>query len=97
MGERTTHEERYRSIILGLNEKLGDLPEATVFAVPPPAIPGVGITAGVSFLLEDRTGKSVEYLAQHTSTFIDALKDRPEIVRIMTTLISDAPQFFCFC
>ena len=55
-GERTTQEERYRSIIVGVNEKLSDLPEATIFAVPPPAIPGVGITAGVSFLLEDRTG-----------------------------------------
>ncbi|NIO10031.1 MAG: hydrophobe/amphiphile efflux-1 family RND transporter, partial [Deltaproteobacteria bacterium] len=55
-GERTTHEERYKSIIVGLNQKLSDLPEASVLAVPPPAIPGVGITAGVSFLLEDRTG-----------------------------------------
>jgi HAE1 family hydrophobic/amphiphilic exporter-1 len=93
-GERTTHEERYKSIIVGLNNTLSDLPEATVFAVPPPAIPGVGITAGVSFLLEDRTGQSVEYLARHTRTFIEALNHRPEVVRVMTTLIPSAPQFF---
>lgn len=93
-GERTSHEERYKSILLGLNDKLSNLPEATVLAVPPPAIPGVGITAGVTFLLEDRTGQSIDYLATHTETFTDALNDRPEIARIMTTLIPSAPQFF---
>jgi HAE1 family hydrophobic/amphiphilic exporter-1 len=93
-GERTSHEEQYRSIIVGLNKKLSDLPEAIVMAVPPPAIPGVGITAGVSFLLEDRTGQSFEYLARHTQTFMEALNNRPEVVRVMTTLIPSAPQYF---
>ena len=93
-GERTTQEERYKSILVGLNQKLSDLPEASVLAVPPPAIPGVGITAGVAFLLEDRTGQTVDYLARHTQTFIEALNNRPEVVRVMTTLIPSAPQFF---
>ena len=80
--------------MVGLNEKLSDMAEATVLAVPPPAIPGVGITAGVSFLLEDRTGKSVDYLARHTHTFLEAMTDRPEVSRVMTTFIPNAPQYF---
>ena len=93
-GERTSREERYKSILLGVNDRLNELPEATILAVPPPAIPGVGITAGVSILLEDRTGRPFEFLAGNAEKFLDALNTRPEVLRVMTTLIPNAPQYF---
>jgi HAE1 family hydrophobic/amphiphilic exporter-1 len=92
--ERTSPQQRYKSILVGLNRELGDMSEAVALAVPPPAIPGVGTTAGVSFLLEDRAGKPFDFLAENTQTFLDAARKRPEVARVLTTLIPNTPQFF---
>ena len=92
--ERKTQEEKYRSILLGLNERLQRLPQAVAFAFPPPAIPGVGTTGAVTFVLEDRAGQSVQLLAEQTQRFMEAAGKRPEVARLMTTLISATPQWF---
>ena len=44
------------------------LPEAKAFLFPPPAIPGVGTSGGVTFVLEDRSGKDIAFLADNTQT-----------------------------
>jgi len=61
---------------------------------PPPAIPGVGTSGGVSFVLEDRGGNTVEFLAENTEKFIKAAAQRPELTGIFTTLIAATPQLF---
>src|SRR5574340_897673 len=91
--ERTTKEERYKSIVLSLNKRLQQVPEAAAFAFPPPAIPGVGTTGAVTFLLEDRAGRPFQFLAEHPENFIDAASKRPEMARVMTTLIPSTPQW----
>ena len=55
-GERTAPEEQYAAIKAHLNRELAKLPEAIAFAFPPPAIPGVGTSGGVTFMLQDRSG-----------------------------------------
>ena len=92
--ERKNKEESYRSILFGLNDRLAKLPEAMAFAFPPPAIPGVGTSGGVTFMLEDRGGRSFEFLAEHTKKFLDAVQPRPEMSRVMTTLIPSTPQYY---
>ncbi len=92
--ERHTPETKYRSIIMSLNDRLQRLPEALAFAFPPPAIPGVGTTGAVTFILEDRSGQSVEFLAEQTSRFLEAAAKRPELTRVITTLIPSTPQWF---
>jgi len=92
--ERKNKEESYRSILFGLNDRLAKLPEAMAFAFPPPAIPGVGTSGGVTFMLEDRGGRSFEFLAEHTKKFLDAVQRRPEMSRVMTTLIPSTPQYY---
>ena len=56
-------------IMRRLNQRLAGLMEAQAFAFAPPAIPGVGTSGGITFMLEDRSGQSVEFLAQNTSKF----------------------------
>jgi HAE1 family hydrophobic/amphiphilic exporter-1 len=92
--ERTAPQERYRSILTSLNTRLLALPEAVAMAFPPPAIPGVGTSGGVTFLLEDRSGSPFQFLADQTKTFLDAARTRPEMARLMTTLVPAAPQRF---
>ena len=55
--ERKKPEEQYAAIKAHLNREFGKIPGAIGFAFPPPAIPGVGTSGGVTFILEDRAGK----------------------------------------
>jgi HAE1 family hydrophobic/amphiphilic exporter-1 len=61
---------------------------------PPPAIPGIGTSGGVTFMLEDRSGQDVPFLADQTKTFIQEAAKRPEIARITTTFTPAVPQVF---
>ncbi len=81
-------------IIRQLNQKLAGVAEAQVFAFSPPAIPGIGTSGGVTFMLEDRAGKDPAFLAENTAKFLAAARKRPEFARLFTTLLPSAPQFF---
>src|SRR5947208_5770729 len=81
-------------IIRQLNQKLAGLAEAQAFAFSPPAIPGIGTSGGVTFILEDRSGKDPAFLAEQTDKFLAAARKRPEFARLFTTLLPSVPQFF---
>ena len=92
--ERQKPEEKLAAIFRNINAKLGELSGAQAFVFPPPAIPGVGTSGGVSFVLEDRAGKEVAFLARNTQTFMEAARKRPEIAKVNTTLLASVPQVF---
>jgi len=92
--ERTAKEEQYMDLLIHLNNVLGKLPEGVTVAFPPPAIPGVGASGGVTFILEDRGGRDVEFLAAQTKKFLEAASKRPEIARVFTTSLPSVPQVF---
>jgi HAE1 family hydrophobic/amphiphilic exporter-1 len=77
-----------------INERLYMLPGAQAFAFPPPAIPGVGTSGGATFMLEDRSGQGVDFLAKNTAAFIAAARERPELASVLTTLIPSVPQVY---
>jgi HAE1 family hydrophobic/amphiphilic exporter-1 len=81
-------------IIRQLNQRLAGVAEAQVFAFSPPAIPGIGTSGGVTFMLEDRAGRDPAFLAENTEKFLAAARKRPEFARLFTTLLPSAPQFF---
>jgi hydrophobic/amphiphilic exporter-1 (mainly G- bacteria), HAE1 family len=81
-------------IIRRLNQRLAGLPEAQAFAFAPPAIPGIGTSGGATFMLEDRSGQDIEFLAQNTDRFLQAARQRPEFASLTTTFIPTAPQVF---
>ena len=90
--QRTTPELQYKNIMRRINAALAALPEGIAFAFSPPAIPGVGTSGGVNFVLQDRSGGSVDFLAQNTKTFMEAASKRPELERLNTTLLPAVPQ-----
>jgi hydrophobe/amphiphile efflux-1 (HAE1) family protein len=81
-------------IIHRLNQRLAGLPEAQAFAFAPPAIPGIGTSGGATFMLEDRSGQDIAFLAQNTDRFLQAARQRPEFASLTTTFIPTAPQVF---
>src|ERR1700758_2428703 len=92
--ERKSRAEQYQAIKARLNQELKNLPTGTVFSFSPPAIPGVGTSGGVSFVLEDRAGKDVPFLAGNLARFLAAARKRPEIGTIFSTFIPSVPQEF---
>src|SRR5580700_9171615 len=91
---RKTQAEQYQAIKAHLNQQLRGLPEGTVFSFSPPAIPGVGTAGGVTFVLEDRAGKDVQFLSNNLNKFLAAARKRPELALVFTTFIPSVPQQF---
>src|SRR6201990_500043 len=92
--ERTKPEEQYDAIKARLNKYLSSLSEGIAFAFPPPVIPGVGTSGGFQFILEDRAGKDVGFLAQNMKTFLAAARKRPELGTLIPTFQPNVPQVF---
>ncbi|MCC7183836.1 MAG: efflux RND transporter permease subunit [Rhodocyclaceae bacterium] len=90
--ERTTPEEQYTAIKQAINEKLAAIPEGNAFAFPPPAIPGIGTSGGVTFMLQDRAGRDVAFLAENLERFLAAIRLRPEIATASSTFLPSVPQ-----
>ena len=82
------------AILRNLNQRLGAVPDAQIFGFSPPAIPGIGTSGGATFMLEDRSGQGVEFLAQNTDRFLQTARQRPEFASLTSTFIPSAPQVF---
>ena len=92
--DRKKREEQYQFIRQSINRKLAGLPDGIAFAFSPPAIPGVGTSGGFTFVLEDRSGKDVAFLAENMNRFLAAARKRPELAAVNTTFLPSVPQQF---
>src|SRR6516165_9719943 len=92
--ERTSREEQFQAIKAHINAELSKLPAAFAFGFSPPAIPGVGTSGGFTFILEDRSGGDVQFLARNLATFMDAARKRPEIAQLSSTFLPSVPEKF---
>lgn len=91
--KRRTPDLQVDAIQNRINAELRALADPTAaFAFPPPAIPGIGTAGGVTFMLEDRTGGPVSFIAENTQKFMAAAKERPELSTLFTTSLWDVPQ-----
>jgi len=70
------------------------LPSAQAFAFSPPAIPGIGTSGGLTFMLEDRVGNKIDFLAENTQKFLEAARKRPEFASVTTSFSSAVPQLY---
>jgi HAE1 family hydrophobic/amphiphilic exporter-1 len=93
-GDREDRDVQYQEIKARLNQQLGKLPQGTAFSFSPPPIPGVGTSGGFTFVLEDRAGKDVQFLADNMAKFMGAARQRPEIAGLSTTFLPSVPQQF---
>jgi HAE1 family hydrophobic/amphiphilic exporter-1 len=92
--KRKTFWEKYRTLMGRLNRQLQQIPGAMGFAFSPPAIPGIGTSGGVTFILEDREGKGGNFLAENLQKYLEAARKRPELAGVFTTALPSVPQVF---
>ncbi len=93
--ERRTEELSARGLMQSLNQTLRkEIPEAMAFAFGPPAIPGLGTAGGFTFMLQDRSGGSVQQLSDALDKLTQAARKRPEIASLVSTFRPTVPQLF---
>jgi HAE1 family hydrophobic/amphiphilic exporter-1 len=93
-GKRKAKDEQYKAIQQNVAMGLGGIREGIAFSFPPPAIPGVGTSGGVTAYLEDRSGGSQQNLTDNVNKFMAALRKRPEIASVITTYLPTVPQIY---
>jgi HAE1 family hydrophobic/amphiphilic exporter-1 len=71
-----------------------EIPEAVGFAFGPPAIPGLGTAGGFTFMLQDRTGGTVEQLFDSLEKLTQAARKRPELASLVSTFRPSVPQLY---
>jgi HAE1 family hydrophobic/amphiphilic exporter-1 len=92
--ERDRPDLGLKAIVAKLNREFVRIPEARIFAVAPPAIPGISATGGFSIFLQDRSGSTVEFLAQNVRRFVEEARKRPELQNINPNFSPGVPQLY---
>jgi len=86
-------EKTAKQLIEEINKELAvEVKGAQAFAFGPPAIPGLGNGSGFSIMIQDRVGKTPQYLSENLASFIQAANARPEIARAFSTFQATVPQ-----
>ncbi|UPK71570.1 efflux RND transporter permease subunit [Chitinophaga filiformis] len=92
--ERKDKSQQIFALVAQLQAKLSRFKEANVVVIPPPAIPGLGSTAGFSFILQQKAGggdiKEFEGVLQK---FTMAINQRPEIARAFSFFTARTPGY----
>ncbi len=82
------------AMVAKLQQKLAVIKEASIVVIPPPAIPGLGNTAGFSFIIEQKEPstdiKAFEGVIQN---FVAQANKRPEISRAFTFFTARTPSY----
>lgn len=93
--QRKSADEQFATIQQNLAKSLGGIRQGLAFSFPPPAIPGLGTSGGVSLVLEDRSGNSdSHFLTTNLYKFLGALSKRPEIAAAIPTYYPAVPQLY---
>ena len=92
--ERKAPEEQYQAILKHVNGAFAKIPAGRAFAFSPPAIPGIGTSGGVTFMLQDRSGKDVAFLAENVAKFVAAARERKELAGVNPMFSPAVPQIF---
>src|SRR5581483_5852283 len=90
--ERNKDNESYTAIRNHISTELAKVQDGIGFSFTPPSIPGVGTSGGVTFVLEDRSGSSLQFLASNVEKFVAAARKRKELAGLTTTFLPSVPQ-----
>ena len=82
------------AILPRLNKQFAGIKEGFVFAINPPAIPGLGTTGGFEFYLQNRGAGDPRATDQALQAYLAKARQRPELAGITTTFRASTQQLF---
>ena len=87
--------DRHQSeIIREFNMKFSQLQDGVAFAFPMPSLPGVGISGGLSMMLQDRGSVGMTTLQQVADEFMNDGNSQAGLTGMYTTFRANVPQLF---
>ena len=92
---RKSKEEQLNYITASLGKQLAGNSDGIAFAFPPPSIPGIGTSGGVTMVIEDRSGKDdPEILTKNLMTYLGAISKLPEVAFALPSYSPAVPQLY---
>jgi hydrophobic/amphiphilic exporter-1 (mainly G- bacteria), HAE1 family len=92
--ERKGKEHNAQSVIAEIRKKTADIKEARILAISPPAVPGLGRTAGFTFELQQTTSTdNINQFSQVARNFLAEANKRPEIESAFTFFTANTPSY----
>jgi hydrophobic/amphiphilic exporter-1 (mainly G- bacteria), HAE1 family len=92
--ERKGDKHNFQAVIAEIKNRTKDIKEARIVAASPPAIPGLGATAGFTFELQQTTSTdSIQQFEQVERKFVAALNQRAEIGAAFTFFTAHTPSY----
>ncbi|NOT75794.1 MAG: multidrug efflux RND transporter permease subunit [Cyclobacteriaceae bacterium] len=91
---RTSKEQQVQAVAAEIFKRTADIKEARVLAITPPAIPGLGQTAGFTFELQQTTSTdNIQQFEKVARNFLAELNARPEIGLAFTFFTARTPSY----
>lgn len=92
--EREDKDKQLQSIITNIQKATADIKEARILPIAPPAIPGLGQTAGFTFELQQTTSTDdIQKFESVARQFLAEVNKRPEIAMAFTFFTTHTPSY----
>lgn len=92
--QRKGRQHTAAAVVKRFNEMAYGIQEAQVFAMVPPAIPGLGATGGLQLQLEDRKNLGPTEMQQAVETLMATYHTQPALASVSSMYQANVPQFF---
>jgi HAE1 family hydrophobic/amphiphilic exporter-1 len=91
---RTSKAQQIQGIIAEMQKRFSSIKEANILVIQPPAIPGLGQTAGFTFELEQQeSNDDIKTFENVVNAFVAQLNKRPEIARAFSYFTARTPAY----
>ena len=92
--KRTTPELQLQAMLNKIQGIAAQVPEARIICFTPPAIMGLGMTGGATFMLCGPGGVSAQELSQNAKKIVGEIASKPQTLYATTSYNADTPQLF---
>jgi hydrophobic/amphiphilic exporter-1 (mainly G- bacteria), HAE1 family len=93
--DRKSKQEQIAAIQGSVQRQLMGVGEGLAFSFPPPAIPGIGTSGGVTMIVQDRSGNDdPNFLTKNLFGYLGALSKRKEIAAAVPSYLPAVPQLY---
>ena len=93
-GERKGKNHTAAAVVKRFNEIAYSIQEGQIFAMVPPAIPGLGATGGLQLQLEDNRNLGPTEMQQAIGTLLNTYRTKPALASISSQYQANVPQYF---
>ena len=91
--ERKGKEHTAEAVVQRFNMEVYGIQEAEIFAMVPPAIPGLGATGGLQLQLEDRNNLGPTEMQHAIETLQATYRSKPQLLNLSSMYQANVPQY----